>query len=352
MQYVRYLIPILAALLCSLALTPVAIKLAHKWGVVDMPNERKVHNSAMPRMGGLAIYGGFMAGMLLLGRFDRQTLSLIASATIVMGIGLYDDMHGISPKLKLLGQVLASLVLVQSGVVVQFLTNPFNGGVMSLGFFAYPLTIVWLVGISNAINLVDGLDGLSAGISAISALTISVICYIRGDGLTCVIAAIVAAAALGFLRFNFHPAKTFMGDCGSLFLGFLLGALSVMGFSKGATLISIFCPFLIVGIPICDTFFAIIRRSVQKKPIFQADKGHLHHCLLSCGLSHSQTVLVIYAISLLMSVAAVLMAVLTTSQAVLIFIITLVLVLYGAKKIGVLRGKAAPARVSESSVKR
>lgn len=332
-------LPVIAALLVSMLATPLAIRFAHKYGVVDLPNARKVHQGSMPRMGGVAIYVGFLVGALLLEAFSRQIFALLLAGSVIMGAGLYDDVKGLSPKAKLLLQIVAALILVQSGVFVKFITNPFSGGMISLGVFAIPLTVLWLVGMSNAINLVDGLDGLSSGISAIAALTISVICFTRGDLTTSALAAILAGAALGFLRFNFHPARTFMGDCGSLFLGFMLGALAVMGFSKGATLISIFSPLLIMGIPLCDTLFAIVRRIFQKRPIFQADKGHLHHCLLGCGLSHSQTVLVIYGISLLMGVAAVLLAVLTTSQAMFILIITLALTFLGADKIGVLRGR-------------
>lgn len=344
-------IPVIAGLIASLIITPMAIKAAHKVGAVDMPDARKVHQGAMPRMGGVAIYGGFLIGALLLGVYTRQLFSLLLAGTIVFGAGLYDDIKGISPRKKLLVQIIAAMVLVSSGVYVKFVTNPFSGGMIDLGVFGMPLTILWLVGMSNAINLIDGLDGLSSGISTIASLTIAVVCYTRGDYLTCVLAAILAASALGFLRYNFHPAKTFMGDCGSLFLGFMLGALAVMGFSKGATLISLFSPLLIMGIPICDTCFAIIRRLFQKKPIFQADKGHLHHCLLSYGLSHSQTVLVIYAVSLLMGVSAVLLAVLTTSQAVIILIITMALIFIGADKIGVLRGKKSLATQKPSKSK-
>ncbi len=331
-------LPIFVALLVALLVTPVAIRLAHKLGVVDLPNARKVHVGAMPRMGGVAIYAGFVVGALLLGYFTRQVAALLIAGTLVMGVGLYDDIKGISPKGKLLVQLVAALVLIKGGVYVQFITNPFDGGVISLGIFAIPLSVLWLVGMSNAVNLVDGLDGLSAGVSSIAALTIAVACFVQGNLVTCSLAAVLAAAACGFLRYNFHPAKTFMGDCGSLFLGFMLGALAMMGFSKGATIISIFIPFLIMGIPIFDTMFAIIRRLFQHKPIFEADKGHLHHCLLSCGLSHRQTVLVIYGISLVMGAAAVLMATLTTPQAIAILILVTFATFWGADRLGVLRG--------------
>ncbi|MGI5891409.1 MAG: glycosyltransferase family 4 protein [Bacillota bacterium] len=336
-----FLIAIVAALMVALFVTPLSINLAFKLGVIDRPNARKVHTGAVPRMGGIAIYIAFVAGTLILGFYTRQVAALLVASTLVMAGGLIDDIKGVSPRFKLVIQLIGALILVKYGIYVEFITNPFSGGMISLGIFAIPITIIWLMGVSNAVNLIDGLDGLSAGVSAIAALTMSVVCYAQGQITAAYLAAILAAAAFGFLRYNFHPAKTFMGDCGSLFLGFCLGALSVMGLSKGATVISIFIPLIILGIPIFDTFFAVIRRKFLHKPIFDADKGHLHHCLLSIGLSHRKTVLLIYAISVIMGIAGILMAVLTTSQAVVVLIIISVCTITGADILGVLRGKPA-----------
>ena len=330
---------IFMAFSAALALTPVAIHMAKKFNIVDIPNQRKVHQEPMPRMGGVAIYLAFVLGALCLGVYTRQVAALLIAGTLVMFTGLLDDIKDISPKIKLLGQIIASLVLVQYGFAVRFLTNPFDGGIISLGVFAVPITVIWLVGVSNAVNLVDGLDGLAGGVSAIAAVSTALVCISQGEFAAAALAGVLAAAALGFLPYNFHKAKTFMGDSGSLFLGFILGALALMGLSKGATVISIFIPFIILGIPVFDTFFAIIRRIFLHKPIFAADKMHIHQTLLGFGLSHRQTVLVIYAVSLLMGLAAVLMAVVTSAQAmfVLIFII---LVTFGcADHLGVLRGK-------------
>jgi len=327
------------ALATALAATPLTIWLARKLHVVDIPDERKVHSGAVPRMGGVAIYGAFVLGTLALGLYTRPVAALLIACSIVMFVGWVDDVRGISPKVKLLGQVLASLVLIKGGFYVQFITNPFiDGGLISLGIFTIPVTILWLVGISNAVNLIDGLDGLSAGVSAIAALTMTIVCFVQGQIQTAALAAVLAAAAFGFLRYNFHPARTFMGDCGSLFLGFTLGALAIMGLSKGATIVSIFIPFIIMGIPIFDTFFAIIRRIFLHKPIFEADKGHLHHSLLSLGLNQRQTVLIIYAISAVMGLSAVLLAVLTSAQAIILLIILITATFAGAEKLGVLRG--------------
>jgi len=326
------------AFITAMLVTPLAIKTAIKYNIVDQPNLRKVHIKPVPRMGGIAIYAAFVVGTLALGLYSRQVASLLIGGTLVMLFGFVDDVKGISPKVKLLGQLLASLVLVYGGFSVQFITNPFNGGIISLGIFAVPVTVLWLTGISNAVNLIDGLDGLSAGVSSIAALCMAAVCLAQGNTLSAALAVILAASALGFLRYNFNPAKTFMGDCGSLFLGFILGAVAILGLSKGATVVSIFIPLIIMGIPIFDTFFAIVRRMFLHKPIFGADKGHLHHSLLSLGLSHKQTVLAIYAISLIMDLGAVLMAVLTSSQAVLILVLITIFTFAGAEKLGVLRG--------------
>ena len=327
------------AFIAALVLTPVAIRLANQFNIVDMPNHRKVHIKPTPRMGGLAIYAAFVLGTLALMVYTREVAALLIAATIVMTTGLIDDVKSISPKFKLLGQVLASLVLVRAGFYVGFITNPFDGGIISLGFWGIPLTILWLTGISNTINLIDGLDGLSSGVSAIAAIATAIVCVSQGALLPAALAGVLAAAALGFLPWNFNPAKTFMGDCGSLLLGFLLGALALMGLSKGATIISIFIPLIILGIPVFDTTFAIIRRMFLRKPIFEADKMHLHHSLIALGMSQRQTVLIIYALSIVMGVCAVLMSVLTSSQAVLVLLLITLATFVGAEFLGILRGK-------------
>lgn len=342
---------IFVAFLASYLLTPMMMKLALRIGAVDKPNERKVHQGTITRIGGVAIFGGFMIGALLMRELSFQAWGLLLSGTMIMILGLVDDIKGISPKIKLLGQIIAALVLVYFGVQVQFITNPFNGGIKSLGFLSIPVTVFWVTGMSNAVNLIDGLDGLAAGVSAIAAVTLAVVAWTQGQFETAYLALFLAAAALGFLRYNFHPAKLFMGDCGSLYLGFILGVLAVMGLSKGATVISLFIPVIILGIPILDTFFAIIRRFTNNKPIFQADKGHLHHRLLEMGLSHKQTVLVIYAITLLLSSSAVLLTMLTTAQSVLILIGISIVILVGADRIGIITGQNVSGRMQEDKAK-
>lgn len=332
-------IAIAAAFLVALAATPLAIRIAHKFNIVDIPNQRKVHRTPTPRIGGIAIYLAFVVGSLLLMEYTRQVAALLVAGSIVFATGFIDDVKNISPKYKLLGQVIAALVLVYAGFTVRFITNPFDGSIISLGIFAVPLTVIWLVGISNAVNLIDGLDGLSSGVSAIAALSTAVVCLSQGLYVAAALAGVLAASAAGFLPWNFNPAKTFMGDCGALFLGFVLGALALMGLAKGATVVSVFIPFIILGFPVFDTFCAIIRRLFLRKPIFEADKMHLHQTLLSLGLTQRQTVLVIYVICLLMGMCAVLMAILTSAQAMLLLILTTVVVFAAAEWLGVLRGK-------------
>lgn len=330
---------VLAAFIIAYLLTPVMKKVGIVVGAVDKPNERKVHKGLMTRIGGVAIYAGFILPTLFTQvSGSRQVWGLAVSSTLIMALGLVDDIKGISPKIKLLGQIIAAAVLVCFGVEVDFITNPINGGIISLGAFSIPVTIFWLIGVTNAVNLIDGLDGLAAGVSAIAAITLAVVALTQEQYATVSMALFLAAGALGFLRYNFNPAQLFMGDCGSMFLGFNLGALAVMGLSKGATVISLFIPVIILGIPIMDTLFAITRRFSNNKPIFEADKGHLHHRLLDMGLTHKQSVLVIYAITFLLGSSAVFLTMLTTAQSVLILIGITVVILMAANRIGIITG--------------
>lgn len=335
----RIWLALAAAFAAALAMTGPAIWLARKLNIVDMPNGRKVHTVPTPRIGGIAIYLGFVAGSLLLGVYTRQVAAVLVAGSVVFLTGLIDDYKDISPKFKLAGQIVAALLLVAAGFSVRFISNPFTGSTVSLGLFSIPITVLWLVGVSNAVNLIDGMDGLAGGVSAIAAVATAIVCLSQGELTAAALSGILAAAALGFLPWNFHPAKTFMGDCGALFMGFILGTLALMGLCKGATAISVFIPFLILGVPVFDTFCAIIRRLFLHKPIFEADKMHLHQILLSLGLSQRQTVLTIYVVALLMGLAAVLMAILSSAQAVLVLIVTTVAAFAGAEIVGTLRGK-------------
>ncbi|MDH7577571.1 MAG: MraY family glycosyltransferase [Bacillota bacterium] len=316
-----------------LGLTPFIRKLALLAGAVDRPGVRKIHSVPVPCWGGLGICLGFTAAVLLGVPLTRQIQGLLIGGMAILLLGLVDDWRGLSAWAKLAGQVAAACILVAFGITVDFVTNPL-GGMIYLGAFSIPVTIAWVVGITNALNLVDGLDGLAAGVAAVSAGTVAVVAFGEGEAVVACCALLLAAAALGFLPHNFHPAKIFMGDGGSMFLGFMLASLAVLGLTKSATAFSLILPILILGIPIFDMIFAIIRRILRGQHIFAADRDHLHHRLLDLGLSHRQTVLVIYGVNFLLGGSAVLLTCLTTDQGVVVLFILIASVLLAANRLG------------------
>lgn len=338
----RLLISCLVALLVGLVMTRAAKALALRFGIVDKPGARRVHKGVVPRMGGLGIYCGFVAGSLVYIishpnlALAGESLGLLLAASMVFLTGLVDDARSIRPTTKLAGQLAAALVFVSFGGYVKFFSNPFGGDILYLDYWGIPVTVLWLVGISNAVNLIDGLDGLAGGVSIISACTLGVVSLSHGYYMPAALLFVLAASTLGFLRYNFSPASIFMGDSGSLTLGFVLGAIAIMGFAKGATMIALVIPVLILAIPIMDTFFAIIRRLLEHKPIMQPDKGHLHHRLLAMGLSHKQTVLIIYAVTMFMGCIAILTPLLSPLVTLALLAAALALLFFGAKRLGIL----------------
>lgn len=343
MPWYFYILGLLSAFVVAFAAMPVVINLSHKIGAVDHPEARKVHSKSMPRMGGMAIFLGFMLVMLVLtikGQTGGPFEGVIYGAVVIFLVGLADDVYQLSPKIKLLGQIAAAAVAIYSGVVVHFVANPFDGW-LHLGYFAIPVTLLWIVGITNAINLIDGLDGLAGGVSAIAAITMGIIGIIKGQPFIALVSFTLVGALLGFLPFNFHPARTFMGDSGSNFLGFVLGCLAIMGTAKSAALISLLLPIIILGIPIFDTFFAIIRRVYNKNPIFLPDRDHLHHRLMALGMSHRRSVLIIYGVSALFSAVAITLSFINNPMANLGLILLLILVVVGADRIGLVKGETS-----------
>jgi UDP-GlcNAc:undecaprenyl-phosphate/decaprenyl-phosphate GlcNAc-1-phosphate transferase len=289
--------------LSSILLTPLVKKFAIKIGATDKPNYRKVHQKIMPRLGGLAIFLSFLIGYLIWQPTDHEALPILVGAFIIIITGALDDRFELSAKTKLLGQIAAALVVVLwGGAKVDFINLPF-GGLIEFGYFSIPLTIIWIVGVTNAINLIDGLDGLAAGVSSIALISISGMAVVMGDMFVASLGAIVLASTLGFLIYNFHPAKIFMGDTGALFLGYIISVVALLGF-KNITVVSLIIPIIILGVPISDTLFAIVRRLYNKQPLSAPDKSHLHHCLLRAGFSHRQTVLVIYTIAAMFGLTA------------------------------------------------
>lgn len=295
---------LLTCILSSIFLTPLVKKVAFKVGATDRPNNRKVHQKLMPRLGGIAIYISFILGVIIFKPQNPYSAYILTGSIIIVLTGLLDDLIELSAKIKMIGQLLAAFVVViVGGLQVTFINIPF-GGQLDLGLLSIPLTIFWIVGITNAINLIDGLDGLAAGTSSIALITISWMAFVMGDIYVLTIGIIMLGSTLGFLVFNFHPAKIFMGDTGALFLGYMISVLSLLGF-KNVTFISFIVPVIILGVPISDTLFAIIRRIVNKMPLSAPDKSHLHHRLLHTGFSHRKTVLIIYAMSAFFGIVAV-----------------------------------------------
>ncbi|MFC5604134.1 glycosyltransferase family 4 protein [Sporosarcina koreensis] len=312
-----------AAFIASIILTPLVIKFAFRIGAVDHPNYRKVHASVMPRIGGIAVFGAFVVGYLLLRPSDEHAVGILVGAIIIIVTGFLDDMLEITAKAKLIGQLAAAIVVVTwGGLQIEFINLPFFGP-FDFGYLSIPITILWIIGITNAINLIDGLDGLAAGVSTIALISITVMAVIMGDVFVVATAAILAASTLGFLFYNFHPAKIFMGDTGALFLGYMISVLALLGF-KNVAVVSLVIPIIMLGVPISDTFFAIVRRVRMKQPISAPDKSHLHHCLLRAGFSHRQTVLIIYGLAILFGVAAVLFSQATVWGAIVLIAVMLI----------------------------
>ncbi len=308
---IEYFITMALAFIIAFSATPIAKKVAFAAGAVDIPKDgRRMHKNPVARMGGLAIVSGFLISIL----FDvlnvpgfevnRHLAGLLAGICIILVIGIIDDISPVNARLKLLFQILAATTAVLiSDIRIERLTNPFVADVgysVLSPYISYPLTILWITGITNAINLIDGLDGLATGICTISCLSFFFISITRNDIphetalFTAIIAISVVGSTLGFLPFNFHPAKIFLGETGAGFLGFIAGFISIQGTVKSYAAISLIVPVIILGIPVFDIIFAIFRRLAGKKPIMNADRGHMHHRLIDMGLTHRQCVIFMY----------------------------------------------------------
>lgn len=319
------LIPVVTCFVLSLLLTPLVKKFAIKIGAIDKPNERKVHKKIMPRLGGLAIFISFMIGCFIFIPNVLITWPIILGGVLIALIGFIDDLKGLPAKVKFVGQIIAALVPVIGGIRIDYVMIP-NGEFIEFGWLAIPITIFWIVAITNAINLIDGLDGLAAGVSSIALITISVLAMALGNPLTPLLGILLLGSTLGFLVYNFHPAKIFMGDTGSLFLGYMISVLSIVGLAKSAAIFSLIIPMIILAVPIMDTTFAIVRRLIQKKPLMSPDKFHLHHCLIRLGFTHRQSVILIYLLSGLFSLAAILFTRSTIWGASILIVVLLILI--------------------------
>ncbi|MGI5882080.1 MAG: glycosyltransferase family 4 protein [Dethiobacteria bacterium] len=294
------------AFFLALGLTPLMRRLALRTGILDYPDQRKDHGQAMPLLGGAAVYLAFWltAGVIIFYWHGGERFwGLFLGGSLILALGLWDDMRGLSYRVKFAGQFAAALLLLAFNVKIEFITFPFQEMVF-LGVFVVPLTLIWVVGITNAVNLIDGVDGLATGVSAIAAIVM--FAYTWGEfPLLSLLCLVLAGAALGFLPLNFPPARIYLGDTGSLFLGFMLAGFSIMGATKQIALTTLIIPILILGLPITDTFYVMWRRFKNGRSIFQADRGHIHHMLLRLGLTPRQTTIVLYLISLYFGGAAI-----------------------------------------------
>ena len=301
----------------SFASTPLVKALSVKVGAVDVPKDgRRMHDHPIPRMGGLAIFFGFVAAMLLMVPLDTERKGMLLGAVIIVVLGIFDDIYALPAKPKFLVQIAAALIAVLAGNRIEVLSNPniFSPNpYWELGVLSIPVTVIWIVAITNAVNLIDGLDGLACGVSTISAATMLVIALLVSERDVAVMMAALAGACMGFLPYNFNPAKIFMGDTGATFLGFIMATMSVEGMFKQYTIISFVVPFLMLGLPIFDVCFAVVRRVSHGQSPMKPDRGHVHHRLIDMGFSQKQAVGVLYVISAILGLSAV---VLTASGAV------------------------------------
>ncbi|NLB32831.1 MAG: undecaprenyl/decaprenyl-phosphate alpha-N-acetylglucosaminyl 1-phosphate transferase [Tissierellia bacterium] len=331
------LIAFFSAVIISFVMTPMARRLAIRVGAMDVPKEtRKIHNKPMPYFGGLAIYVAIISCMFVYMPHNSTNYYIMAGATIIVLAGVIDDMYDMPAKVKLLIQILAALVAIKGGVQIHFITNPLSETGMSYLFngLSFIITLFWIVGITNTINLIDGLDGLASGVASIAATTLLFTAARLGHDFIVMQCAIIAGASLGFLPFNFNPAKIFMGDTGSLLLGYMLAVTSVSGMVKSVAAIALAVPVFALGLPILDTAFAIIRRYLNKKPIMEADKDHLHHKLMRYGLNQRQTVLVMYFISMLLGSVSVIIADTEPFIGIMVATIVVIVAFFLAKKAG------------------
>ena len=335
-----YLFVAAAAFLATYLCVPIAKRLAQRWGAIDYPSKRRINTTPIPRLGGLAVFAGLccaliveIAGIKLLGwppiLIPHPSMSinyplLGVAFLIVVATGAVDDVRSLSPKKKLLGQVLAACVAASAGLLIGRVVNPLVPGTeIDLGLIAYPITVIYLVAFTNIINLIDGLDGLAAGISGIASLSMFSFAVLSGrlDAATLSIA--LFGACLAFLRYNFYPATIFLGDSGSLLLGFGLGTISLLNVSRTAALTSLIIPLIVAGVPILDTLSAIVRRRRAHVSIGQADKGHIHHRLIQEGYDQRQAVLLIYGWCLLLSLGAVIINQVSVGPRIVIFLVLL-----------------------------
>ncbi len=326
---VRVLIAFFAAGILSFAFTPPVKRLAHRIGAIDVPKDaRRMHKKPIPRLGGLAIYLAFILVSLFFAQKNVQNLTIFLGSAIIVVLGIFDDRDALGAKFKFCIQLIAAAIPVVFGNLrIERITNPnlFSDDLyLEFGPLSILITIIWIVAITNAVNLIDGLDGLAVGVSAIACMTMLAVSLLIGEIQIAIFLAVLAGSCVGFMPYNLNPASIFMGDTGSTFLGFMLATLSIQGMFKVYAIISFAVPFLILGLPIFDTAFAILRRVLSGRSPLSPDRGHVHHRLMDMGFNQKQAVAILYAIATALGLLAV---VLTTSGELRAIVLVVVLIL-------------------------
>lgn len=337
-QLVAYVVlALLVALVISFLMTPVVKTFAYKVGAIDVPKDaRRMHKVPIPRLGGLAIFIGFMVSILLFVKIqgNQQMQSILLGAVIIVVLGVVDDIMALPAMLKFVVQIIAALIPAMNGVTILAFSNPniFSDKLyLVLGGLSVPFTVVWIVAITNSVNLIDGLDGLANGVSAISATTMLVIALLYSEAQVAIVMAALVGACVGFMPYNLNPAKMFMGDTGATFLGYILATMSIQGLFKYYAVISFVVPFLILGLPIFDTTFAFVRRIAHGQSPMHADRGHIHHRLIDMGLNQKQAVATLYVISAILGLSAVVLTTGGEQRAMLFFLALCIVAVVAAR---------------------
>lgn len=352
MDWFEYGVLFAVAAVVTIALTPLARKLAIKLDAIDYPSARRVNMLPIPRMGGVAIFGGILAALAVAGfgvyafgwvdpfidynGIEVNHWGVLLGTVLIFLVGAVDDVVDLNPKAKMLGQIVAACVVAGSGLLFSSIHNPIGEGYIEFGWVAYPLTVFYLVAFANVINLIDGLDGLAAGITGISAITILLFAVLTGRFDAALFSVILVGVCAGFLKSNFFPASIFMGDSGALLLGFSLGVISLFAVARSALFVSLLVPILAAGVPIFDTFFAIVRRKREHRPIDEADKGHIHHRLMRAGFSQRATVLIMWAWTALLAACGVIITWADNLVRIPIFLIACAVTAYAIVKLRLL----------------
>ncbi len=310
--WVRILLAVAIAFAISFAAVPVVKSFAQKMGAIDVPDgQRRVHDHPIPRMGGLAIFLGFLLSVVLFVDITRQVRGILLGAVLIVACGAIDDVVNLRAWIKLLVQLAAAGIAVAHGVVIEVFSNPnifSENELLILGWLAVPVTILWIVGITNSVNLIDGLDGLAVGVSTIASVTMFVVALLVSEGNVALLLAALMGACLGFMPYNLNPAKIFMGDTGALLLGYVLSTVSVVGMFKTYALVTFVVPILALFLPLFDTTCAFFRRLLRGQSPMHPDRGHLHHRLIDMGLSQKQAVAILYSLSAILGLCAVVLA--------------------------------------------